>query len=254
MASPQSTAPATKAPVKYLDTAAAYDLWSEVYDTDNNFLQALDTVQMQVLLPRLVAAMTLPAPWKLVDLGCGTGRNTLNLLSIPSVSRIAGYDLSPKMLEIARRRVADTSHTKAVEFEVYDALGSDAGVQAEGVRADAVISTLVLEHLPVDVFFGQASRMLKSSGLLLVTNMHSEMGGISQAGFVDPRTGEKIRPVASYAHTVAETVEAAEKFGLEVVGQVEERMVGEEDWEGYGLRAKKWVGVRVWYGGLFRKR
>ena len=95
--------------------------------------------------------------------------------------------------------------------------------------------------------------MLKPGGLALVTNMHSDMGRMSQAGFVDPKTGEKVRP-QSYAHTFGDVVEEARKQGFEVVGEVLERTVDEETSEILGVRAKKWVGVKVWFGACFRKR
>lgn len=246
------TTSATK--VRYLDTTTAYDLWSEVYDTDGNFLQALDTVEMQDLLPRLISMLTTPKPWNIVDLGCGTGRNTLALLDFEDIN-ITALDLSPKMLEIARGRLT----TRCVEmrraqiptFEVFDMMTSKS-IPESARNADAVVSTLVIEHVPLDVFFRTVVTMLKKGGLLLLTNMHSDMGKISQAGFVDPKTGEKIRPT-SYAHEVNAVVEEAAKVGLEIVGHVEERSVDEEIAPKLGQRANKWIGIDVWFGITFRK-
>jgi cyclopropane fatty-acyl-phospholipid synthase-like methyltransferase len=121
------------------------------------------------------------------------------------------------------------------------------------LNADAVASTLVLEHVPAEIFFGHVSRMLKPGGLLLLTNMHSEMGGISQAGFIDSKTGEKIRPT-SYAHTLAEIEAEAAKKSLEVVDRIEERVVDQSMVPLLGERSAKWVGVTVWFGGMFRKK
>lgn len=87
--------------------------------------------------------------------------------------------------------------------------------------------------------------------MLLVTNMHEEMGGISQAGFVDPMTGEKVRPT-SYAHSVGDVVRQGKRWGFEVVGNVLERRVDESMVEALGPRARKWVGVKVWFGICFR--
>ncbi|KAK3686234.1 S-adenosyl-L-methionine-dependent methyltransferase [Podospora appendiculata] len=242
--------------VRYLDTASAYDLWSAVYDTDNNFLQALDTREMQSLLPKLFSALadsTLPPPWKLVDLGCGTGRNTMHLLSIPDVDEIVALDLSPKMLDVARQRISSGESTK-VTLQVYDLMASSNPTPPPRDSADAIISTLVLEHVPLNAYFAAAKGMLKPRGLLLLTNMHPAMGQISQAGFLDPVTGEKIKAGRSYAHTVGEVVEEARAWGFEVAVGFEERAVTEENWAGFGDRARKWVGVDVWFGGVLRLR
>ena len=244
-------------PIQYLETTAAYDLWSEVYDTDGNFLQALDNLEMHTLLPRFLSKIATPQPWKLVDMGCGTGRTTLKLLHLPG-STIVGLDASPKMLDIAKGRVEEEMKTQTpnqkaalVEFGVHDLL-RDTEMPTSAMNADAMIATLVLEHVPIETFFAAASRILKPGGTFLVTNMHSEMGGISQAGFVDPKTGVKIRP-QSYAHPVEDVVKGAEKHGFELVGEPLERAVDERTSEALGPRAKKWIGVTVWFGMCFCK-
>lgn len=240
-----------------MDTASAYDLWSEVYDTDGNFLQALDTIEMKTLLPTLLKQIRLPKPWKLVDLGCGTGRNTLSLLRNPT-SNIVGLELSPKMLEVACSRVdrelegiEEEERARSVELELFDMIRQPHPPDC-ATEAEAVMSTLVLEHIPLDVFFKTVSQILKIGGVLLVTNMHSQMGKISQAGFVDPKSGKKIRPM-SYAHTTDDVVTEARKQGFELEGDVLERGVTEASSSGLGGRAKKWIGVMVWYGMIFRK-
>ena len=248
-----------KPSIRFLDPTSAYDLWSEVYDTDGNFLQALDTIEMQNLLPKMLSRISSRPPWKIVDLGCGTGRNMTRLLDIPAAT-VIGLDASPKMLEMARSRMNE--HTTQVDR------ASDAAVRAQleqynmlesyhvpfcALNADALISTLVLEHVPLVTFFEKASQLLKPNGLALLTNMHSDMGAISQAGFVDPKTGEKVR-TQSFAHHLNDVVAEAQKQGFEVVGEILERAVDEEMSEVLGVRARKWIGVTVWFGICFRKR
>ncbi|KAK6373436.1 hypothetical protein LTS17_008456 [Exophiala oligosperma] len=238
---PQSTDPT----VRYLSTSQAYDLWAAVYDTDGNFLQALDTIEMKTLIPRLLSlleASCLSRPWKLVDLGCGTGRNTAALLEVDGAT-VVGLDVSPE----------DSAAKGKLSLGVFDMIEQDSASEM-ALDADAIVSTLVLEHIPVEVFFKHVAKMLKPGGYLLLTNMHSEMGGISQAGFVDPDTGEKIRPT-SYAHTVAEVEAEAAKNGFETVGgNMKERSVDQSLVPRLGERSAKWLGVKVWFGGIFCKK
>lgn len=244
--------------IRNLDTVTAYNLWSEVYDTDGNFLQALDTREMPFLLPQMLSRITSPAPWKIVDLGCGTGRNTSELLTIPDAT-IFGLDASPKMLDIARSKLSERMTTpnrpcqgsKDVTLGFYNML-SDCHPPNCALNADAVISTLVLEHIPLHIFFKSLSQVLKSGGIALVTNMHSEMGNISQAGFVDPLTGEKVRP-QSYAHHLDDIVAEARRQGFEITGDVIERSVDDAMSKKLGERSKKWIGVTVWFALLLRK-
>lgn len=250
MAIPQIQDPS----IRYLKTAQAYDLWANVYDTDGNFLQALDTIQMKYLLPRTLALLESgrhSRPWNLLDLGCGTGRNTAALAEVAD-SQVVGLDVSPGMLTVARERLKDVVASGRLRLDVLDLIEQPVPPSLEA-WADAIISTLVIEHIPVDRFFSQASRMLKPGGFLLLTNMHSEMGAISQAGFVDPDTGEKVRP-ASYAHTVKDIEVEAAKYGLEGIGTIEEVMVEPGMVSQLGQRSAKWVGVKVWFGGILRKK
>ena len=249
-----------KPPIRFLDPTTAYDLWSEVYDTDGNFLQALDTMEMRTLLPQMLSRISTSCPpWKIVDMGCGTGRNMTRLLDVPG-STVIGLDASPKMLERARSRIDE--HTAQIcraseapqgaRLELYDMLGS-CHIPSCALNADALISTLVLEHVPLSIFFGKASELLKPNGLALVTNMHSDMGVISQAGFVDPKTDEKVR-TQSFAHGLDDVVVEARKQGFEVVGEILERAVDEQMSELLGVRARKWIGVTVWFGLCLRKQ
>lgn len=238
--------------IRYLDTEATYDLWAQQYDTDGNFLTALDSEEMKTLLPTFLSMVKTPKPWKIVDLGCGTGRNTVQLLGHPEIDVVVALDLSPKMLEIAKDRIKSTDPEAIVLFEVYDMLRAPSPPPA-ALGATAVISTLVVEHIPLPEFFKTVSTILGPGGLLLLTNMHSEMGSLTQAGFMDPETGEKVRPV-SYAHSMDDILLEAETRGFEVILPLAETKLTEQDVEAYGQRAAKYVGVRVWYGGILRKQ
>ena len=244
-------------PIRFLDPTSAYDLWSEVYDTDGNFLQALDTIEMRALLPNMLSRISSSPPWKIIDLGCGTARNTTRLLDIPAAT-VVGLDASPRMLEIARLRIdkhiakisRESKAAQGAQLEQCNLLDSD-HVPSCALNADALISTLVLEHIPLSAFFEKASQLLKPNGLALVTNMHSDMGAISQAGFVDPKTGGKVR-TQSFVHHLDDVVAEAQRQGFEVVGEILERAVDEEMSKVLGVRARKWIGVTVWFGICFR--
>ena len=270
---------APRAPL-YLPTIDAYDQWAPYYDTDGNFLQILDSHLLDELLPRWLASLP-PSP-KVVDLGCGTGRNTVRLLSVDG-AEVIGLDLSPNMLEVARRRCSEVSSTleaslgtpkaSVVDFALFDILHFESSYAGDSNQAsnettiqkgvaktsdpvydrvqlrdstDAILSTLVLEHVPLRAFFAYCAHVLRPGGSLLVTNMAEDMGRVSQAGFKDPETGVKIRPT-SFTHGIEETVKEACTHGFAIQGDVQERDVRLEDIEtlGLGERGKKWIGVKV---------
>ncbi|KAJ5833850.1 hypothetical protein N7474_002161 [Penicillium riverlandense] len=280
---PETQDPSQK--IEYLDTVEAYDKWAPVYDTDGNFLLRLDSIEMRLLLPRFLARVrarfeTDASP--LVDLGCGTGRNTIQLLDALSVQdnnngfapAVFGVDASPKMLDVARSAIdasiaaktGQQTQSTEISLAIFDLLDSASSrpqlpSSLRDGGAVGVISTLVLEHIPAKIFFEAASSIMKSGAYLLVTNMHAEMGMRSQAGFTDPATGVKIRPT-SYCHSIPEVLAAADEAGFQVedlVGQggdggVLVRNVHERLGDLLGVRAKKWIGVKVWFGVCFSKR
>lgn len=87
-----------------------------------------------------------------------------------------------------------------------------------------------------------------------MSNMHVEMGRKSQAGFLDTEEGMKVQG-ESFNYEVEEVVDAAEKEGFSILGEMRERGVEKGDLGGVvGERGEKWVGVKVWFGGVFKLR
>lgn len=178
-----------------------------------------------------------------------------------SDTKIIGLDASPGMLEVARGaldRARNGDSDSRITLGILDLRQSPPVPPECALDAAGAISTLVLEHIPLKEFFDGASAVLRAGGLLLVTNMHSDMGMISQAGFVDVASGTKIRPT-SYCHRPGDVVDAAEKAGFQVEGfeegeKIRERMVDEGLVEVLGKRARKWVGIKVWFAICFRKK
>ncbi|KAG0650344.1 putative methyltransferase AN0656 [Hyphodiscus hymeniophilus] len=236
----------TSRPVQSVSNAELYNRWAKVYDTDGNILQALDDLLLPTLLTQLFTTIQTSNPnsttnsptLTITELGAGTGRNTVKLLSPAlspsiSISHINALDLSPGMLEVARERCCKYLSAKTpslakdpeVAFFEFDALNPakflDVRTEVAG-KADVVLSTLVLEHLPIDVFFKTVRGLLRETGWLVLTNMHAEMGRLSQAGFVDEETGEKIRG-ESYVYEVHEVLEEGNKWGFHLEGEVIER-------------------------------
>ncbi|GAP82878.2 putative methyltransferase small domain-containing protein [Rosellinia necatrix] len=268
MAAPTTAADPPFSSIRYLPTNEAYDRWAEVYDSDGNFLQALDDLELKTLFPRFAASVVASSssssssePQRVVDLGCGTGRNTALLLAGFPEAEVVALDASQGMLEVARARLAGPAAAAGgrLHLGLFDMLaGAAPPASVAAGTADGVVSTLVAEHVPLPAFFAHAAQLLRPGGALLLTNMHPDMGAVSQAGFVDRATGEKIRPT-SYAHAVGDVVREARAHGLEVLPAADgeagilERVVGEDMVEALGPRSAKWVGVACWFGGVFRK-
>ena len=258
-----------KVEVQHVPTQKAYNQWAAVYDSDGNMLQSIDDLEVPTLLTDLFTWITYSGHdlnISLLDLGCGTGRSIKKLmidyLQFDRVS-ILGLDFSQGMLGVAAQklgRLVDGTNGKvSLKLECCDCFptvnnpsASPLPVVPNLTPVTGVISTLVLEHIPLGPYFATLSSLLVPNGLAVVTNMHADMGRVSQAGFINAQ-GVKIRG-SSFAHTVEETVDEAKKAGFTVI-KVKERMMSKEDMESgkVGERGWKWVGVNVWYGMLLQK-
>ncbi|PQE07376.1 methyltransferase small domain-containing protein [Rutstroemia sp. NJR-2017a WRK4] len=265
--------------VQSLSTADLYNRWASKYDTDGNPLQALDSRLMPTLITALMGNLSKDVSRDLTvtELGCGTGRNTVLFLRPPlaeRISQIYALDLSHAMLDIARSYcssiiAANPGPTPKLEFHEFNAMKPEATPEITRLvqgKADIVLSTLVLEHLPLSQFFSAVTMLLKSdegsgAGKVLITNMHAEMGRLSQAGFDDEVEGKPIKIRGeSFVYEVEEVIEEGRLWGFEVVNEVMEKAVeeGDVDEGGNGLRlgnrGRKWVGKKMWFGMVMERK
>jgi SAM-dependent methyltransferase len=267
--SPMAPPAKPSTPVQHIATQEAYDQWASVYDSDGNMLQAIDDIELATSLPQFLCQVqtSVSTPTiSLLDLGCGTGRNTAKLLSfaLPPDKRstVVGLDFSKGMLDLAAEKLRpfneglEEPRVRLAQCDCFPTVNNPSASPLPSVPdltpVNGVISTLVLEHVPLAAYFSTLASLLLPSGLALITNMHSDMGAKSQAGFVN-KDGVKVRG-SSFAHSVQDTIAEARRAGFEVLS-VKEREMAKEDVESgaVGERGWKWVGTKVWYGLVVRK-
>jgi ubiquinone/menaquinone biosynthesis C-methylase UbiE len=187
--------------VKKPEIAAAYDQWAESYDTDPNRTRELaGEVLRQVDLPI--------AGRDIVEIGCGTGRNTEWLAT--QAASIAALDFSEEMLRRAMTRIQDPK-ARFIQHDVRTRwpLADDA--------ADVIIAMLILEHVEhLETVFAEAVRALRPNGKLFICELHPMrqlMGG--QAQFSNTQTGER-ELVPAFLHNVSDFVNAGLSAALEL--------------------------------------
>ena len=262
-------------PFRTIPTDQLYEHWASTYDTDGNVLQACDDVQLQTLLPEFVRSTRgnkdpAASLLKILDLGCGTGRNTRKLLQTDwdIDVNLFGWDVSQAMLELAKTKCEavpkNGKHDVSFELSVRDLASIESVPNTYANFFDGLISTLVAEHIPADTFVGIVAKVLKAGAYALLTNMHQDLGALSKAGF-KTASGERFKAV-SYVHTPQDIVDAASAAGLELVGQVGEMAVDPQLIDGgvvngmniekgfVAERARKYVGTKVWFGMMLRKK
>jgi malonyl-CoA O-methyltransferase len=182
--------------------ADAYDQWAETYDSSPN--RTRDLAGKVLREARLNFSGR-----KIVEIGCGTGRNT-KWLAGPGAGavNISALDFSEEMLNRARARVKDLR----VHFIQHDA---QAPWPLPDSSADIIIAMLILEHVEhLEPIFAEAARTLSADGELFLCELHPMrqlMGG--QAQFTSTQTGEHTR-VPAFLHNVSDYVNAALSAGF----------------------------------------
>jgi tRNA (cmo5U34)-methyltransferase len=131
---------------------------------------------------------------KLIDLGCGTGNASLAVLQkIPS-ARVYLIDGSERMVKVAAEKISRAHPNAILGSKVADLAGSDWQEGLGGEGYDAIISTLVLEHLPFDRYkaaIAKSFHLLKPGGWLLAAEGYSEEGSDMQEWFFEEMEGRR---------------------------------------------------------------
>jgi len=114
------------------------------------------------------------------EFGCGTGRFAARLFEefLPADGRYRGVDLSPKMVRLARDRLARF----APRAEVILAGGDPPTGEAAG-SCDRFVSTYVFDLLSPDdirATLAEAHRMLRPNGLLCLVSICGGTGALSR--------------------------------------------------------------------------
>lgn len=183
------------------EIAAAYNDWAETYDVVQN--------QTRDLAAKVLRQINLDLnDRKVVEVGCGTGRNTTWLSD--RTSQIVGLDFSEEMLARARSRV-DNPRVRFVQHDVRTTW------PLADASAEVVIAMLILEHVEnLAPVFAEAARVLNTGGQFFLCELHPmrQLTG-GQAQFSNSRTGER-QLVDAFLHDVSDYVNTGLSSGFEL--------------------------------------
>jgi SAM-dependent methyltransferase len=205
-------------------TREGYDLWSQIYDDEDNPLIALETAWVTRLLGDVRGLAV-------ADVGCGTGRHAIAMAA--AGARVVGIDFSPGMLAKARAKAG-----AALQLVRHDLT---TGLPFASGSMDRITCCLVLEHVAdLASAFAEMARICRAGGFVVVSDLHPAMRLLgTQAQFTDPSTGRKTRP-AGARHQLSDYVLGATRAGLHI-DHMSEHVVDEE-LAARSPRAQKYLG------------
>lgn len=190
----------------FLSVNEGYNRWSKFYDRDDIPLHLIEESIVDKALGEVGGL-------KILDLGCGTGRQTFRLAERGAL--ITGVDQSEGMLNRAREK----NGRGTVTFLHFDL---DTKFPLDDDSFDRVVSFLVLEHIAnLSHFFVGCRRVCRPGGFLYFTAMHPAMvlKGV-QARFTEESTGRKVYP-KGYPYQISDYLNAAIDAGL-LLGKITE--------------------------------
>jgi ubiquinone/menaquinone biosynthesis C-methylase UbiE len=194
--------------------------WNDVYAGGD--LQSIHIQLRQQLVLRFVEALGLPAGAQVLEVGCGTGRTTLELAL--RGFRVNALDFAPNMLNVARQNVRDRTAVSA-HFMSADA----EQLPIAGACVDLIVSMGVIGYVPQwQQALAEMFRAIRPGGHLIITCPNK--WGLSHLVNPEPLKlgrlkttllGRKPRKTSGYAlstrHTPAQFDEALRDVGFEVL-------------------------------------
>ena len=128
-----------------------------------------DSRLMMDLLAETASALV-PETHGILDIGCGAGNQTLNLLRVFPEADCTLLDISPAMLERARERVGSAASGKVAWVE-----GDIRTAELPEAKFDIAVAAAVLHHLRDESdwkrTFAKIHSLLRPGGVLLVSDL-----------------------------------------------------------------------------------
>lgn len=180
-----------------MEVQDAYTRWSTTYDSDRNLTRDLDRLAIERVLTGL-------RYHNVLELGCGTGKNTAFLTTIGR--HVLAIDFSVGMLSQAKEKIKSDE----VLFAVADLTKR---WPCKNEAFELIVCNLVLEHVSdLSSVFSQVSRALVPGGRFFVSELHPfrQYQG-TQARF--QRDQEAIE-ITAFVHHLSDFTESASHHGL----------------------------------------
>lgn len=183
-----------------MNVEQAYNVWANNYDTVENKTRDLEAVALR-------ESVSVLGLLNILEIGCGTGKNTEWLVS--KAKHLVAADFSAEMLAKAKKKIAADN----IEFKQIDLREDWASGENE---FDLIVCSLALEHIEnIDFVFSQAQKVLRGGGRFYVGELHPFKQYLgSKARF---ETGSGVFDLECFVHHVSEFFAAAKNNNFECV-------------------------------------
>ncbi|WP_374030061.1 methyltransferase domain-containing protein [Bdellovibrio bacteriovorus] len=187
---------------KLTDNRDGYNAWSKFYDQYPNPTVAMDELSFANYWQNL-------GNKNVLEIGCGTGRNTEKLAA--KGNHILGVDVSEGMLQVAREKFPPEDNRVKLVHGDFMTL-----TEFPGAPFDAVVSSLVLEHIEnLSAYFKKVASLLKPQGEVFLSEIHPERTAKGVLAHFKTPDEQEIH-LTSHPHTEEQIDRAAALAGFSI--------------------------------------
>jgi ubiquinone/menaquinone biosynthesis C-methylase UbiE len=181
-----------------MNNQQAYNQWSNTYDEVKNKTRDLEGIALR--------ARIFQAKFEAVlELGCGTGKNTEYLQTL--ANQLIAADFSTEMMEKAKEKIKANN----VQFQQIDIREI---WRFKKNQFDLITCSLILEHIEnIDFIFQQAQTVLKKGGIFYVGELHPFKQYAGTKARFD--TLEGVFVLECFIHNMSEWLDVAKKNKFE---------------------------------------
>lgn len=183
-----------------MNVQQAYNSWSETYDSVENKTRDIEARALRECLNEI-------AELDILEIGCGTGKNTEFLQN--KAKKLVAADFSTEMLARARAKIT----AENVRFQQMD-LRENWGFADH--TFDLITCSLALEHIEnIEFVFAEAHRVLRENGRFYFGELHPFKQYLgTKARF---ETGSGVFELECFVHHVSEFFAAGKNNNFEIV-------------------------------------
>jgi ubiquinone/menaquinone biosynthesis C-methylase UbiE len=175
----------------------AYEEWAATYDSDRNLTRDLDEQITRAALEQLHFD-------SILEIGCGTGKNTALLAGIAQT--VHAIDSSAAMIARAKEK-------STFDNVIFTVANINQPWPCEDRSANLITCNLVLEHISnLSFVFAEAARVLITGGQLFISELHPFRQYLgTQARF---ERGRETMTIEAFVHHVTDFTDAAARSKL----------------------------------------
>lgn len=183
-----------------MNVEAAYNIWSEQYDTNENKTRDLEAISLRKILAGNQFKHCL-------EVGCGTGKNTEWLINI--CTQITAIDLSGGMLEKAKEKI----QSDKVAFHIVDILKDWTFSES---KYDLVTFSLMLEHIEnLESIFKKLAGVTDKGAKVYIGELHPFKQYAGSKARFETSSGTEV--VTCFNHHVTDFITAAINNGFKLL-------------------------------------